>query len=247
MNRNRLFATLLAALLGAQFLPLAPQAHASAPSAAPADAVPAVRARAPRITDSFRMKATHGTAAKSRPDWAVTAHEAAVAQIAERLRAFGLASADDVRLSGVDRDDLGRTDVRLDQRHGGVDVFGGQLIVHLDASSRLTSVDGHAFDVAGTATTPQIDEASAVQIAPAAAGRPTDWRSRPISFVPNALIRDSDGARGGTLAFEVEFYSATDITRGRKIFVDAQSGAIVWRFATARTQVASATANTAVA
>ncbi len=234
MNRNRLFATLLAALLGAQFLPLAPQAHASAPSAAPADAVPAVRARAPRITDSFRMKATHGTAAKSRPDWAVTAHEAAVAQIAERLRAFGLASADDVRLSGVDRDDLGRTDVRLDQRHGGVDVFGGQLIVHLDASSRLTSVDGHAFDVAGTATSPQIDEASAVQIASAAAGRLDGLAvSSNLVLVPNALIRDSDGARGGTLAFEVEFSSATDITRGRKIFVDAQSGAIVWRFATA--------------
>ncbi|MGB5035719.1 MAG: hypothetical protein WBQ66_03875, partial [Blastocatellia bacterium] len=84
MNRNRLFVTLLAALLGSQFLPSAPQALASAPSAAPADAVPAVRARAPRITDSFRMKAADGTAAKSRPDWAVTAHEAAVAQIAER-------------------------------------------------------------------------------------------------------------------------------------------------------------------
>lgn len=234
MNRNRLFATLLAALLGAQFLPPAPQALASAPSAAPSDAVPAVRARAPRITDSFRVRTADGTAAKARPDWAISAHEAAVSQIAERPRAFGLASADDVRLFGVDRDDLGRTDVRLDQLHEGIDVFGGQIIAHLDANSRLTSVDGHAFDVAGAASSPQIDETAAVQIASAAAGRPDGLTvSSNLVLVPNALIRDSDEARGGTLAFEVEFSSATDITRGRKIFVDARSGAIVWRFGTA--------------
>lgn len=235
MYRNRLFATLLAALLGAQFLPPAPRALASAPPSATIDAVPAVRAVAPRITDSFRVRTADGTAAKARPDWVIAASEAAMAQISERPRAFGLASSDEVELFGVDRDERGATDVRLDQRHGGVDVFGGQLIARLDANSRLTSVDGHAFDVAGADTRPQIDEAAAIQIASAAAGRLDGLTvSSRIVLVPNALMRDDDAVRGGTLAYEVHFRGTDrNIERGKKIFVDARSGSIVWRFGTA--------------
>lgn len=234
MNRNRLFATLLAALLGAQFIPPAPQALASAPSAGPDNAVPAVRARAPRITDSFRMRPADGTAAKVRPDWAIAAEETVMSQIAERPRAFGLASADEVRLFGVDRDELGRSDVRLDQRHGGVDVIGGQLIVRLDTTSRVSSVGGHVFDVAGAATAPQIDEASAIRIASAAAGRLEGLTvSSRLVLVPNALMHVNDDERGGTLAYEVHFAgSDRNIERGKKIFVDARSGLIVWRFGT---------------
>lgn len=234
MKRNRIVATLFAALLSVQCFPAASPSRASEPVLSTREAVPSVRARVPRITQTIRMKSGDAASAKSMPVWVAEARDAAVNQMAPRPRTFGLTSIDDVALAGADRDDTGAIDVRLDQRAGGVPVAGGQLIARLSPTGELTAVDGHAFDVAGADVTPQIDEAAAVQIARDAAGRLEGLTvSSRLVLVPNALLGDSDGARGGTLAFEVEFSSATDITRGKKIFVDARSGAIVWRFATA--------------
>lgn len=239
MNPNRSIVLLVAALFCAQLFPSAPPALASSstPSldATVLDATPAVRAIAPRIVESFRVTSRDGSVAKTRPAWVNEIHRATLLQIEAKPRAFGVATIDDLQLFGVDRDDRGSFDVRLSLRHGGVDVYGGQLIVRLDAQSRVTGLSGHAFDVAGADVTPQIDETAAIQIASAAAGHPEGLAvSSRLVLVPNALVRDDDNARGGTLAYEVEFSgSDLDIMRGRKIFVDARSGAIVWRFATA--------------
>lgn len=243
MKRKRMLAPFLASLAMLQLMPVAP-ATAAADNRATASieqsARPAVRARVPRMLDTYRVDPVDAALAKQTPadtpEWVSDAHLAAVERMKERPQAFGISNPEtELRLAGASRDDRGVTDVRMRQLHDGLEVFGGQLIAHVDASAGLRSVSGHAFDVANADTTPQIAESEAVAIATKAVGdvEGLDISAR-LVLVPNAMIRDDDRVRGATLAYQVSFKGeGPEIMRGQEIFVDARQGVVAWRFKSA--------------
>ena len=109
----------------------------------------------------------------------------------------------------------GRTHERLDQRHQGLPVFGGQLIRQMDGGS-LVSVFGQIFENVSLATTiPAIDEAAALAIAERTAGAGSAAGAPMVGIMP--------AADRFVLAYRAPVRSAWDI---RTYFVNAVTGAI---------------------
>ena len=112
-----------------------------------------VRMREPRLWSPARQpagKLAGGTAAKARPGG--TAAIEAVAALAARLGISAGAEAFAPRAAFTDP--FGRTHVRLQQLHKGVEVDGRELIVHFDARGAVYEVNGDYLDGLSLDTTP---------------------------------------------------------------------------------------------
>lgn len=128
-----------------------------------------------------------------------------------------VASHPDFELAGVSEDNLGQTHVRLDQRHQGLEVFGAQLVVHMNDLG-ITGVNGtfiRGIDAGGTAV---VSASEAADIAVAAVkGAGVD--SNELVVYPKGLFEGQlDSAR---LAWAVRVSNA-DLDR--RVFVDALTG-----------------------
>ncbi|MCG6920208.1 MAG: M4 family metallopeptidase [Acidobacteria bacterium] len=128
----------------------------------------------------------------------------------------------------VDPEFPGRRHFRYDHRVGGVRVFGSQLVRQLDAQGRTLSVFG------------RIDEGLAVDVTPALSADQAVRAAEPM-FPPGAyavgepelvlLPRGQD--RVLTWMLWMRFDHHLD-----RVFVDARSGTIVWRYSDLRTEAA---------
>jgi Zn-dependent metalloprotease len=144
---------------------------------------------------------------------------------------FGLQEADaDLRLLAAEEDDVGLTHVRLEQVHHGVEVFGGQLISHLDADS-VRDISGRAFEVQ-IGTTPTLDSEQAIEAARAAlslAGELASPPSAKLVILPHRIFTQEETS-DATLVYQVELKieDGTEATADHQYFVNAQDGSIVW-------------------
>jgi bacillolysin len=96
-----------------------------------------------------------------------TSMTAAALQYVEDLKPmFKLESpANELKVQTVEEDELKHTHVRLQQQFRGVDVYGGELIVHAQ-HNQFTSINGYHFKTPQlTDVTPQLDESQAAQLA----------------------------------------------------------------------------------
>jgi Zn-dependent metalloprotease len=136
-----------------------------------------------------------------------------------------LAGVDGVRARGVEFDQLGRAHVRLTQTMGGVPVFGGESIAHLDsAGSFVELTDGFArkLDVATKATISR-DEAIAIALKSEATA-PGNLRNAADLVVLRQTGKDH-------LAYRVQLdYSSGDQHYRPVVFVSATTGDIVWSY-----------------
>ncbi len=174
-----------------------------------------------------------------RPDWAEQSFNRGKAHLKEGGNAWSVGILDpdsELQYLSAEEDDLGYTHVRMDQVHNGVQVFGGQVITQLDATS-TKHVFGHGFiDARDVDTKPNLSAAQAIKAAKAALGYTGMFAKQPeatLIILPNH-IKDETSAlnSGATLCYQVELLieDGTPATARHMYFVNAKDGTIVWHY-----------------
>ncbi|HEX8385092.1 MAG TPA: M4 family metallopeptidase, partial [Rubricoccaceae bacterium] len=166
---------------------------------------------------------------------------AARAFVAENAALFGVSGRDAVVVRDVQRDALGLTHVRVQQTVGGVPVFGGDAVVHLDRAGAVYAYGGTlAPEAEAVSTTPAVSPGAALAAARAdvrpGAERPADeldaWR-------PDAHLVVYAAAGEPVLAYHVRLFQDAPVPANWEVFVDAQTGRVIERWNSIHTAVAS--------
>ncbi len=125
-----------------------------------------------------------------------------------------------------DHDFPGRRHVRLDQRVGGVRVFGAQLVQQLDPDGRTLSVSGVIDETLALDTRPLLTPEQAERIALAESPRGASALG-----TPELVVRPAERQ----LAFSLWLRLDHDLER---VFVDARTGVVAHRYSDLRTDSA---------
>jgi len=158
--------------------------------------------------------------------------DAASRFLADNTAVFGL--TEPVLVRAVETDALGLTHVRVQQTLGGVPVFGGDAVVHLDRAGAVYALSGHlrpaesAARTAAPALPPDAALASARADVRPAAERPADDLA---AWTPDAhlvWLPTADGALA--LAYHVRLYQDQPFPANWNVFVDAATGAVIERW-----------------
>jgi thermolysin len=173
----------------------------------------------------------------ARPKWVDAARGRAVAHLKQQKVGWGLGLQDpdaELEVAGADEDDLGQTHVRMDQVFRGVPVFGGQLIVQLDAASARGAFGRVYKEARQLDTTPRLRPAEAVAKAVEALGYPGQFARTPeakLVILPHG-VTGSNVPPGASLTYQVELLieDGTDRTARHQYFIDAHDGHVVWHF-----------------
>ncbi|HEY0190570.1 MAG TPA: M4 family metallopeptidase [Kofleriaceae bacterium] len=158
----------------------------------------------------------------------------AVAAVRARRVDLGLsATLDDFKLMSTTRGMDGLDHVRLQQLHGGVPVWGGDIVVHADANS-FTGLGGNLAALQGVATNPAVSAASALAFAKADYAR-TAQPGAQLAYVHEAqdlvILPSAKGV--AHLAWHVTFFTDPQggLRAGRwNYFIDALNGTILDQF-----------------
>lgn len=154
---------------------------------------------------------------------ATRAAEATVAVVRDHLPAIG---AQDSWVShSATRDELGLTHVRLNRQHNGLPVFGEQVVGHLDAEGKVTSVNGLVGEIPeglGRGA-PAITAADAARRIERAFGIPAG--SIPPSEMIRNITRGNDGKYRDAWQIQDIFANAS----GKRInsLLDAETGEVL--------------------
>lgn len=148
---------------------------------------------------------------------------------------IGLADAERQALPVIPRgvvvDAAGRTHVRLAQTHAGLPVFGGEVVVHMDARG-ITAVSGTWIPGTDVDLAPAVDEAVATDAALAAASKLSrDPAALVVVDAHLAIFRTGllRGVRGETrLAWSVETAGGDERWQ---VWIDATTGAVLEHYA----------------
>jgi thermolysin len=173
----------------------------------------------------------------ARPQWAEAARGRAVAHLKEFKNGWGLGLEDaeaELEMLSADEDDLGQTHVRMDQVFRRVPVFGGQVIVQLDAASARKAFGRVYKEARQLDTTPALGPAEAVSKAVAALGYAGEFARKPeakLVILPHAVI-GPNMPPGATLTYQVELLieDGTPATARHEYFIDARDGHVVWHY-----------------
>ncbi len=210
---------------------LASPASAQAPAsrigraAFPADALTQVQ------TDAATGVPTFLAGRLSAPSSAAPA-DVATAFVRANAAVFGLGSRDAVAVRETTRDDLGMTHVRVQQTVGGVPVFGGDAIVHIDRAGSVVAYSGGLRAEASEAqTVPALSPDAALAAARAAvrpeAERPADDLA---AWTPEARLMVYPAEAGMVLAYVVRIYQDAPFPANWVVVVDAATGRVVERW-----------------
>jgi Zn-dependent metalloprotease len=132
---------------------------------------------------------------------------------------FGVTDPEgELALREVERDRLGMTHLRFDQRHRGLDVFGHRLLLHL-RGERVTVANGDFAPEVDVTTTPAVSAEAATGIAAGA----VPARAVRTSSAPAELLVFVDGAGRDHLAWSVLLPTTRPLGLWR-VFVDALTG-----------------------
>lgn len=191
------------------------------------------RAQEPKGKSLNSYRAAQGS---PRPAWVENAFRRGIAHLTQHGKALGLVDPEtEVALAGADQDALGMTHVRLDQIFRGVPVYGGQLIVHMDASSVRDLVSGRIYgSIRGVNTKPRIDAARAIEAAKSTLGFSGRFAKEPAArlvLLPHQ-VKNPRADSGATLVYLVELLikDGTARTAHHYYFVNASDGSIVWHY-----------------
>jgi thermolysin len=169
-----------------------------------------------RIIASYRVGS-----GKPAPAWAKAAMDQGANHFAKaRTRA-------DLAAVGADLDDLDMRHVRFDQRYGGLPVFGGQLIAHLDKAGNLLRQNGRFYEGIQAATKPAISASKAIAVATDALGYRGQFAEKPTAQL---LILPLDDHYVLAYQVAVKIEDGTDATAHHQYFVNAADGSIAWDY-----------------
>ena len=103
--------------------------------------------------------------AGSRPSWRTAAIDRALLNVRAHAALAHLGSGDSFAVRGVIRDRSGAAHVRLDRRYEGMEVLGGDLVVHNGPTGSLRRISQTLGRSIAVSTSPRVSRARAVQIA----------------------------------------------------------------------------------
>jgi Zn-dependent metalloprotease len=129
-----------------------------------------------------------------------------------------------LKLKSVAPDSIGMTHVRYDQVHGGLPVFGRQLVVHSDQFA-VTAVNGDFADVEGVPTAPVV---SAEAARDRAVGVVQKRGAIPPTLAPELIVHVDESGRA-RLAWQVSVATRRPIGFWR-VFVDAIDGKVLFSY-----------------
>jgi Zn-dependent metalloprotease len=185
-----------------------------------------------KTLNSYRVGQGGGT-----PAWVESAFRRGLAHLTQHGKALGLVDPEaEVALAGADRDELGMTHVRLEQVFRGVPVFGGQLILHMEADSVRELVSGRIYaGVRDVNTTPRIDATRAIEAAKSTLGDTGQLAQSPAArlvLLPHQIKNPRSSDSGATLVYLVELLimDGTPNTAHHYYFVNAGDGSIAWHY-----------------
>ena len=134
---------------------------------------------------------------------------------------FGIESADD-EFSIVNEfaDELGSRHVRIQQRYGGVEVWGSELLIHVDPQGSIYAVNGRTHPSPRLSVLPSVDSTDALLRVGLSFGQ--DYK---VVSLRRCII-----VRGGSprLAWKAEVIQGPE--NDWLVFLDAHTGAILLRF-----------------
>ncbi len=154
--------------------------------------------------------------------------------------ALGLSADDEYQVTSVSTGADGLRHARLQQLHGGVPVWGAEIVVHADDTTFLGFNGYVTKNLAGFPVTPSVDETSAL-----AAARADRTAGADVAFAieeARLFIVPREGESGADLAWRIELFneSQADIEVGRWIYlVDAGSGEVIRKLDALETEQAS--------
>ncbi|MFN2386079.1 MAG: M4 family metallopeptidase [Thermoanaerobaculia bacterium] len=138
---------------------------------------------------------------------------------------FGIRDeAAQLKLKSATPDAIGMTHVRYDQVHGGLPVFGRQLVVHFDQFA-VTAVNGDFADVERVPTTPAVSSREARDAAVAVVRK----REAIAPALAPELLVHVDGAGHARLAWQVSIATRRPVGFWR-VFVDALDGKVFFSY-----------------
>ncbi|MFI5755438.1 M4 family metallopeptidase [Streptomyces sp. NPDC051569] len=245
-RHRRISAAVALASAAAVIIPALPAQAASTDQPATIEVVPGTDTRTPALVDGIAEPA----------EASAPADDAAVTYLAGRRDRYAIPSPDqDLSTAGVSKDAAGLETVRLQQKHQGVEVLGGQYVVRMERKSgkrTVTGTSGKYFTNLTVSTTPSVSVETAVSRAVGAVERGTS-----AGLVkPAAVRKDSASKQAGTTFHGVEkglivlprgagvltrrvTVSGTDASTGepvvQEVYVDAKSGFPVLRYSALRT------------
>jgi Zn-dependent metalloprotease len=148
---------------------------------------------------------------------------------------FGLADqANQLQVRNVQTDNLGQRHVRFSQVQDGLKVFGGDMVIHLDAEGGVLGANGYVLPNVESISTKgaALDEKSAGEIAMKVVGTDDAFVAESELMVLNAgLITDQ--ASETHLTYRVKADSAAQPHLAKWVFVDAHTGDIRFEYAAA--------------
>ncbi|MGE6762416.1 M4 family metallopeptidase [Corallococcus interemptor] len=125
----------------------------------------------------------------------------------------------------VERDELGMTHVRLDRMHEGVKVFGEQVISHLGADGKVSSVTGEQNPIPAGLGNQKVKLApqQAIDIAKKELGGKAD--KQPSS--ERVVYQDKDGKYRAAYQVEVTQIAGQEKPKKQNYIIDANTGAVL--------------------
>lgn len=138
-----------------------------------------------------------------------------------------LHGAGDVTIRLVQIDEFGAAHVRVRQNVGGVPVFGGEAIIHLDAAGSLEAVTEKLIRDITLDTTPTLRDREAVSLAVAEVGMDRSVTREPKT---DLQILRHEGVDHLTFRVQLEMRTVDGEPTMPVVFVDANSGEVVWSY-----------------
>lgn len=183
-----------------------------------------VRQTVQRMEGGDLLRLAPAAAAMPRKDAAAVA----VAFISELRRVFRLSDpASELKLTRVDKDELGFRHVRFGQTYSGLEVASADLIVHFNAAGELYLVTGSYVPTPEKVSTrPKIDASSARTAAAAALHTGArDWPAQLVVWP----------ARGGRVHLAYQVNATAGPAEAWRVFIDAGTGAVLEKISTIQT------------
>lgn len=160
--------------------------------------------------------------------------------LAPLVEARGLAGLHELVPTRLEIDELGMADLKVQQHHQGVPVFGAEALVHLDETGALHSLTDHLLADLDVDTTPAVDEADAVERAVGDAG---GWGVLTDDVSADLWVVRHEGQDRLAWRVSMRRMDGTADTDLPVIFVDAHTGERFWRLTNMKTADGTGTSN----
>lgn len=136
-------------------------------------------------------------------------------------------SVSELRVTKTQKDNLGKTHVRLNQYYLGLPVFGAQIVVHMD-NRGITAVNGHFVPGISLSAVPAIQPATAIEnatrhVRKLVPDRPLQASTPTLHVYRTGLLEGFRGAN--VLAFAVVISAAPDVRE--QVWIDAATGSVL--------------------